>query len=110
MENNMENIFAVIENNVVKDTVISDEQEILRFFYPEADAIIPVTEETGPASAGFEYRNKKFIPISPFVSWVFNETTWTWEAPAPKPELQSGEYAYWDESKLSWIIDNIPEV
>ncbi len=36
-----------------------------------------------------------------FASWVFNETTCSFEAPSPKP--QDGNMYRWDEQSKSWI-------
>lgn len=41
--------------------------------------------------AGIDYTYDRirdvFIPWKPFNSWIFNEITWEWEAPKPKPEI-----------------------
>ena len=40
----------------------------------------------------------KFKPRQYFNSWTFNEETYNWEAPTPKPE---GSY-FWNEENLNW--------
>ena len=52
------------------------------------------------AAIGFEYDADKqvFYSIQPFNSWVFNETTWSWDAPIPQPDGP----ALWNEETLSW--------
>ena len=40
--------------------------------------------------------------INGFASWVFNETTCSFEAPTPKP-IDENLYS-WDEPSLSWIL------
>lgn len=55
------------------------------------------------AGIGFTFdpfRNA-FIPPKPFQSWVLNEATCSWDAPAPYPS-NDGPYV-WDEKSLSWI-------
>ena len=47
----------------------------------------------------YDYINDVFIAPKPFSSWKLNDTTWTWEAPTPKPE--GGQYQ-WDEATVSW--------
>jgi hypothetical protein len=42
-----------------------------------------------------------FAPPKPFPSWLLNEETVMWEAPAPYP-TDGGEYE-WDEPSLSWV-------
>ena len=39
------------------------------------------------AGIGYTYDDTRdaFIPPKPFLSWVFNETTCTWDSPVPKP-------------------------
>ena len=56
--------------------------------------------------AGPEYfwdeANDRFIPPTPFTSWILNEETALWEAPVAHP--QDGNYYVWDEETLSWKI------
>jgi len=33
----------------------------------------------------FDVDNDRFIPSQPYSSWLFNEDTYSWEAPAEKP-------------------------
>jgi hypothetical protein len=42
-----------------------------------------------------------FIGPKPYNSWILNTTTYTWEAPTPKP-TEPGIYQ-WDENSQSWI-------
>ena len=53
------------------------------------------------ASIGDTYTvaTSSFKGTPPYASWVFNETTWEWEAPIERPD---GFYG-WDESTTSWI-------
>ena len=55
------------------------------------------------AAIGMSYDPSRdaFISESPFASWVLNEDTCKWEAPAPYP-LDGKKYK-WDEETLSWI-------
>jgi hypothetical protein len=58
------------------------------------------------AGVGFTYDSGRnaFIPPKPFASWILDEETCTWEAPAAMP-VSSGEtlviYA-WNEETTSW--------
>lgn len=99
----MSKIFAVIKDSFVENTVLADESVIVAAFYPEADEVVEVTESTQPASIGFEYRNGKFIPPSPFKSWEFDEELWQWRAPKKMPSVDAGSYCIWDESALDWV-------
>ena len=53
------------------------------------------------AGIGFTYDPNldAFISPKPFESWVLDEETARWEAPAPMPE---GNYR-WDETTTSWL-------
>lgn len=55
------------------------------------------------AGIGYTYDDAldAFIPPQPFPSWVLNETTCLWDAPAPYPD--DGLDYYWDEDSLSWV-------
>jgi len=41
-----------------------------------------------------------FAPVKPFASWLFNETTFLWEPPVPKP-TDNKKYR-WDEAQQNW--------
>lgn len=50
-----------------------------------------------------------FYSAKPHVSWILNQSTWTWEAPIPYPT--DGHYYYWDETNKTWIVDdNYPQL
>lgn len=53
------------------------------------------------AGIGYTYLEDKdiFIPPAPYSSWVFDDETYIWEAPVPKPD--SGGWV-WDEDTISW--------
>lgn len=55
------------------------------------------------AGIGYTYdaQNDVFYAPSPYPSWVLNKTSWTWEAPTPKP---ADDKSYeWQESSQSWV-------
>ncbi len=43
-----------------------------------------------------------FKSESPYSSWIFNESTWSWEAPTPVPDIIDNEVWGWDEATTSW--------
>ena len=55
------------------------------------------------ASIGFTYDAARdaFIPPKPFNSWILDEATCQWQAPAPMPVVEDKSY-YWSEDDLSW--------
>ena len=55
------------------------------------------------AGIGFKYDADldAFVPPQPFASWMLNNDTSQWEAPAAKPD--DGKFYVWDEETISWI-------
>ena len=55
------------------------------------------------AGIGFTYDPTAdvFIPPQPYLSWILNETNWTWEAPVAYPK-DNKDYV-WDEATTSWV-------
>ena len=53
------------------------------------------------AGIGYTYDTARdaFIPPKPFPSWTLNETSCTWQPPAPRP---SG-HVRWDEQAQAWV-------
>ena len=58
------------------------------------------------ASVGDKYNQTldAFIAPKPYVSWILDEETCTWNAPIERPT--DGKLYKWDETTLSWIEDN----
>ena len=56
------------------------------------------------AGLGYSYDEARdaFIPPQPFASWVLNEDTCLWDAPAPYP--QDDNFYIWDENTLNWQL------
>ena len=58
---------------------------------------------------GFDEENDRFLPPRPHGAWVFNETSYEYEAPISRPDLtdeerNAGKYYSWDDN--SYIEDN----
>ena len=55
------------------------------------------------AGIGYTYDAGRdaFIPPTPFVSWLLNETSCIWEAPTAYPT--DNKFYSWDEPTLSWV-------
>lgn len=58
----------------------------------------------------FDATNDRFVPsASPFPSWVFNDSSMSWEPPVARPE--DGLVYMWNEESQEWILlDPQPEV
>ena len=54
------------------------------------------------AGIGFLYDAQRdaFIPPKPYASWILNEDTCQWEAPAPYPN--DGRVYTWNETNQTW--------
>jgi len=63
------------------------------------------------AGIGYTYDEDRdaFIPKKPFNSWILNEFTCNWEAPVsiPTTELEDGLNYFWNESTLTWDLQEI---
>lgn len=58
---------------------------------------VPLALKTNPSSTNV------FVPPRPFLSWQFDEKTWTWIPPKPYPSENLNEYM-WDENIKNWIV------
>jgi hypothetical protein len=100
----------VIHNNELLDNGVESEAKGIAF----CQSLFPGTNwvqtsyngniRKNYAGVGFTYDAQRdaFIPPKPFPSWLLNENTCQWEAPAPYP--QDGQRHTWDESTLSWVL------
>jgi hypothetical protein len=106
--------YAKIENDVVQQVIVADEDFVRKLdgqwvqtsyntnggFHPEGRPL-----RKNFAGIGYTYDSERdaFVPPKPFESWVLNEQTCLWNSPVPYPN--NGEDYHWDESTLSWIIN-----
>lgn len=113
--------FAQIdENNIVQQIlVVPDEQQHRGNDYLSTDlglgGVWVQTSYNGNirkmfAGVGYSYHTELdiFLPPKPFNSWVLNETKGEWESPVPRPEVESGMVAIWNEDTLEWGIEELP--
>lgn len=106
--------FAKVENGIVTQVIVADQDVIESGLF--GDGWIQTSYNTyggqhpegnplrkNYAAVGYSYDSVRdaFIPPKPFPSWVLNETTCLWEAPAPCPT--NGKFYEWDESLINWI-------
>lgn len=54
------------------------------------------------AGVGYSYDGIGFYPPKPYDSWLFNSTTYLWDAPVSYPD--DGQQYKWDEDTTSWVI------
>lgn len=43
-----------------------------------------------------------FLPPRPYISWIFNENSWSWQPPIPYPNDNKINYV-WNERNRNWI-------
>lgn len=93
------------EDNKVVDVIVFDENshnsELLNVI-ANGRAILCCCS-VGLCSIGETWNGTGFIPVSPFPSWVWNETKKEWEAPIPQPSNIDGSIYAWDENSKSWL-------
>lgn len=98
-------IYAVVgEDSFVENIIVADNDDAvvpLKMLIPEANDIIYVTEENGPAYIGGQYVNGKFRIPRPYSSWSWSDELNSWQSPIPYP--QDDKVYTWDEELLSWV-------
>lgn len=108
------------ENNVVLQVIVVDNKDTIDTFGVEQEEIgaefcrrllggtWKQTSYNGNfrknyAGIGYIYDSVRdaFVPPKPFPSWVLDESTCRWDAPAPRPD--DGKRYTWDEATTSWL-------
>jgi hypothetical protein len=122
--------FAKVINSIVQSVIVADQEFINKGYvgdpylwiqtsyntrggvHYQPNSNIPSEDQTKSlrknyAGIGYTYdvNRDAFIPPKPFNSWILNEDTCLWEAPAVYP-TDGNEYA-WNELTLTWDIYQI---
>ena len=108
--------FAKVLNGIVTQVIVAEPEFFQTFVDSSAGNWIQTSYNTyggqhknggtplrkNYAGIGYTYDSQRdaFIPPKPYPSWVLNDETCLWDAPAPMPT--NGIYK-WDESSLNWI-------
>lgn len=50
-----------------------------------------------------------FISVSPYPSWILDESTCAWVSPVKKPPELEGKFLFWDEATVSWQYTDLPD-
>lgn len=95
-------IFAFVNNGVVDNIVEANEKRALEVLFPDVELLVEVSEETGAPFIGEPYslEKNKFAKPRPWESFVWNESTWEWEAPIAYPN--DGKRYFWDQISENW--------
>ena len=63
------------------------------------------TKKLADKNDTYDVDNNTFTSPKPYDSWVFNNTTWSWEPPIDIPD-QIGEEVYnWNEDTQQWDLN-----
>ena len=119
--------FAKVENGIVTQVIVADQDvidsglfgtgwvktsynTIGNVHYAPSPPAAPMTPDGGTplnynyAGVGYSWDGTGFAPPQPYPSWVFNSSTYLWNAPTPPgPAPTTGGPWVWDEATLSWI-------
>ena len=72
---------------------------------PSADQSKALRKNYAGIGYSYDATRDAFIPPKPYASWLLNDSTCLWEAPAPYPN-DGGHYT-WNESTQTW--DAVPD-
>lgn len=86
---------AILKNNKVIN-IVEGELEIVAKLFAE---VAEETEATNPTYIGARWNGEKFEAQKRFDSWTWNEETFDYDPPKPKPE---GGFR-WNEEELDWV-------
>lgn len=73
---------------------------------PSADQSKALRKNYAGIGYSYDAQRDAFIPPKPYASWLLDEQTCLWQAPAPYPN-DGGRYA-WNEATQTW--DAVPDV
>jgi len=106
--------FAKVENGIVTQVIVAEQDVIDSGMFGTGWVQTSYNTYAGQhpegrplrknyAGIGFTYDSGRdaFIPPKPYASWLLNETTCQWDAPAPMP-TDDKRYT-WDEPTTSWV-------
>jgi hypothetical protein len=88
--------YSLVENNLVVNNITWD--GISQYNPGENILVIPFPPNVAP-QVGWSYTDQ-FYPPKPYASWVWNQSTYNWEAPEPYPT--DGKEYTWDEITTTW--------
>lgn len=108
--------FAKVENGIVTQVLVIEQDVIDTGLFGDPALWVKTSYNTyggqhpegrplrkNFAGVGFTYDQERdaFIPPQPFASWVLDEETCLWDAPAAYPD--DGKPYRWDEENQVWV-------
>ena len=94
--------FAVIDENLVINTIICDSKELAEQVTGKTCVEITGNLATKNATVGATYADGVFLHPKPFPSWRLTEDN-SWRPPVLMPEPEPGVSFIWDESITNWV-------
>jgi len=97
---------VIVDNGVVTNIIVWGEETEQQFSNDGHDRVEETTDWSFQPGIGWTWNPvDSYRPAKTFASWVWNEDSYCWVAPLPRPQ---GPYWEWDEEGGQWIKD--PEV
>jgi hypothetical protein len=93
--------FAVIENNLVVNTIVAESKEVAERV--SGKTCIEYFDEN-PAGPGSTYIDGIFIPVQPYPSWIFADGMWNSPVEKPLSDPNNPVNYFWNEETVSWDI------
>lgn len=105
----MNSTFVKIENNVVTESTVSTTEFMQSGVLgdPSLWKQLDLDDPKRIAGVGFTYNPELdcFVPPQRYASWIFNTTTYQWEAPTLMPT--DGQNYFWFEETKQWMPDTM---
>jgi hypothetical protein len=102
-------IFADVNNGIVENIIVGEAGQPVQQLLAKKHLAVLVNDHSGFPCVGLRWNGQleKFEQAQPFQSWSWDEESFEWVPPVPKPE---GLY-YWNEADLKWeaMQDLIPK-
>ena len=93
--------FALIENNIVVNTIVAESKEIAEGV--SGKTCIEYFDEN-PAEPGSTYVGGIFTPVQPYPSWILEDNSWKPPVEKPLSDPNNPVNYFWNEETTSWDI------
>tara|TARA_R110002051_G_C8702869_1_gene494635 strand:- start:50 stop:367 length:318 start_codon:yes stop_codon:yes gene_type:complete len=64
---------------------------------------VALTKKSAGPGDTYTVATNSFKGDSPYASWVFDESSWSWEPPTAMPNQTGIEVYDWNEATTSWV-------
>ena len=109
--------FAKINEGVVVQVIVAEQAHIdtldgewVQTSYNTQGGVhklggVPLRKNFASIGSTYDADRNAFIPAKPFDSWVLNDESCLWQAPAEMPD--DGNQYYWDEENTQWSVSSV---